>query len=205
MLIALFAGRPTIGEKGFVKKIYLIGFRGTGFRDERFKAENALIRAGHVGFSFQDERHVIWGFHPTPQAIEGIGGDDAAIAWLKQKNTLDGTLQQDTAIFEHADDLQKQGARTEVWQLAIEVSEEEFARIQRIALEWYNTQRVFPYAFPPDEPRDDRDNCATFPRRLGLPMLDSVGQIKDYVTVLQEKGERWNAQGDKDVTDDHRN
>ena len=35
----------------------------------------------------------------------------------------------------------------------------------------------------------DRDNRATFPRRLGLPLLDSFGQIKDIVRVLEAQGE----------------
>jgi len=38
-----------------MKKIYLIAFRGTGFRDEKFVGEDTLIRAGHVGFSFEGD------------------------------------------------------------------------------------------------------------------------------------------------------
>jgi hypothetical protein len=183
-----------------MKKIYLIGFRGTGFRDEKFKKENALIRSGHVGFYFDDKDKIILGFHPTGKAIEAIGGEEAAIEWLKQKHTLDGTLQQDYSVFQRAAELAEQGARTQVWQMGIDVSDEDFERTQEQAFEWYNTQKVFAYTFPPDKPKDDRDNCATFPRRLGLPVLDPVGQIKDYVQVLQEGRQVWLPKGGEDET-----
>jgi hypothetical protein len=41
----------------------------------------------------------------------------------------------------------------------------------------------------------DRDNCATFPRRLELPLLDPIGQIKDYVRALEMQGEPWQPKG----------
>lgn len=50
---------------------------------------------------------------------------------------------------------------------------------------------MFAYSFPPDKPMTDQDNCATFPRRLGLPLLDPIGQIKDYVRALERRGEVW--------------
>ncbi len=137
----------------------------------------------------------ILGFHPTPEAIVDVGGDEAAIAWLKARNTLDGTLQVDTSVFVRAAELALAGARTSVYQLVVQVSDKEFERIHRQAIQWYNEKRVFAYAFPPDEPMPDRDNCATFPRRLGLPVLDPVGQIKDYVRELQSQGEPWKPGG----------
>ena len=178
-----------------MKKIYLIGFRGTGFRDMKFSREPALIRAGHVAIVFEGFEENILGFHPTPEAIDAVGGEDAAIDGLKAKKTLEGRLQEDYDIFVRAVELAEQDARTTVWQLAVEVSDEAFERIRQQAITWYTEKQVFAYAFPPDEPMSDRDNCATFPRRLGLPLLDRVGQIKDFVRVLESQGERWKLKG----------
>ena len=178
-----------------MKKIYLIGFRGTGFRDMKFSHEPALIRAGHVAIAFEGFEENILGFHPTPEAIDAVGGEDAAIEELKAKKTLDGRLQEDYNIFVRAVELAEQDARTTVWQLAVEVSDEAFERIRQQAITWYTEKQVFAYAFPPDEPMPDRDNCATFPRRLGLPLLDPVGQIKDFVRVLESQGELWKLKG----------
>jgi len=178
-----------------MKKIYLIAFRGTGFRDEKFVGEDTLIRAGHVGFSFEGDDASILGFHPTQKAVEDVGGEAAAISWLREKKILDGIVQQDYSVFTRAAELVKQGARTHVWQFVVEVDDETFERIRQQALQWYNEEMVFPYAFPPDEPKVDRDNCATFPRRLGLPIFDPVGQIKDYVRVLEEQGQPWSPKG----------
>jgi hypothetical protein len=178
-----------------MKKIYLIGFRGTGFRDTKFRGEPALIRAGHVAIAFEGAEEQILGFHPTSEAVEAVGGEDAAIAWLKAKKTLEGTLQEDYSIFVRAVELAQQDARTAVWQFAVEVSDEDFERIRQQAITWYTEKQVFAYAFPPDEPMPDRDNCATFPRKLGLPLLDPVGQIKDYVRALETQGEPWKPKG----------
>jgi hypothetical protein len=184
-----------------MKKIYLIGFRGTGFRDPQFSHEHALIRAGHVGISFEGSENSILGFHPTPQAIEEAGGEVLAIERLKSKQTLDGSLQEDYAIFEHAFRLAQLGIRTTVWQIAVEVSDIEFERIRQQAMTWYNQHQRFAYTFPPDEPKPDRDNCATFPRRLGLPVLDPVGQIKEYVVALEQQGELWQPKGSENAPD----
>jgi len=178
-----------------MKNVYLIGFRGTGFRDKKYAQEPALIRAGHVGLVFEGSEALVIGFHPTEEAVNAVGGEDAAIEWLKAKQTLDGTLQEDTGIFLRAVELAQLDARTAVWQLAIEVPDEDFERIRQQTIEWYTAKKVFAYAFPPDEPMPDRDNCATFPRRLGLPQLDPIGQIKDYVRILEEEGELWKPKG----------
>lgn len=178
-----------------MKKIYLIAFRGTGFRDARFRGEPVLIRAGHVGIAFEGAEDEILGFHPTAEALEAVGGEDAAILWLKEKKTLEGALQEDYAIFARAAELAQQDARTAVWQMTVEVSDEDFERIRRQTITWYTEKRVFTYAFPSDEPMPERDNCATFPRRLGLPVSDPVGQIKDYVRALEMQGEPWKPKG----------
>ncbi len=174
-----------------MRTIYLIGFRGTGFRDTQFANEPALIRAGHVGWAFEEETEVIYGFHPTAAAVERVGGEAEAIKWLKAKHTLDGTVQYDTAVFERAHELAQQGARTAVWQISVMVDDVEFARVHTVTINWYNEHSQYSYGFPPDEPKPDQDNCATFPRRLGLPVLDAIGQISEYVRKLEADGDRW--------------
>jgi hypothetical protein len=145
-----------------MKHIYLIGFRGTGFRDKRFENEPTLIRAGHVGFAFEDDEMQIYGFHPTAEAAAAIGDDNKVIDWLKRLNPLLGAIQLDTAIFIRANELAKEDARTVVWQQTIKVTNEEFERIKAFALKWYDEKTLFTYSFPPEEPQPDRDNCATF-------------------------------------------
>ena len=178
-----------------MKNVYLIGFRGTGFRDQKYAQAPALLRAGHVGLAFEGSEALIIGFHPTEAPVNGVGGEDAAIEWLKSRQTLAGTLQEDTHVFLRAVKLAQLDARTAVWQLAVEVPDEDFQRIRQQAIEWYTAKKVLAYAFPADEPVPDHDNRATFPRRLGLPQLDPIGQIKDYVRILEEQGEPWKPKG----------
>ena len=180
-----------------MKTIYLIGFRGTSFQVPEYKAEPALIRAGHVGFAFEDEPDFIFGFHPTPDAIDLVGGEDAAIEWLKENEPLDGALQADHDLFARAYELHRQGARTEVWQLAMDVADADYERIRAQALQWYTEKTVFTYAFPErgQPPLPDRDNCATFPRRLALPLPEPTGQLARYMLILETEGTRWKPEG----------
>jgi hypothetical protein len=42
---------------------------------------------------------------------------------------------------------------------------------------------------------EDRDNCATFPRKLGLPLPETTGQLRWYIAQLENTGEKWQPQG----------
>jgi hypothetical protein len=185
-----------------MKTIYLIGFRGTSFRTEPFKSESLLIRAGHVGFAFEGDESRVFGFHPTAEAARAIGDDEAVLAWLRKLNTMPGTIQDDTAIFRRAVELAKTGARTTVWQVSIVVSDDEFQRIRNLTMLWYTEQKTFLYSFPPEELLPDRDNCATFPRRLGLPLLEVTGQLVFLIPKLAEQGTEWHPQEDDDDQSD---
>jgi hypothetical protein len=187
-----------------MKQVYLVGFRGTGFRDSRFIDQDPLIRAGHVGIAFEGYEGRIIGFHPTPEAVERVGGNEKVIEKLKSRdktnNTLEGMLQEDYDIFRHAYELaqrerQDDDPDTTVFQYAIELPDAEFERILHQVMTWYNEGETFLYAFPIRPLMDDRDNCATFPRRLGLPVLDDIGQIRDYVAALKQRGEVWTPGG----------
>jgi hypothetical protein len=103
------------------------------------------------------------------------------------------SLSADYAIFARAYALSQAGARTEVWQMVLEVPDEEYERIRAVATRWYTENTVFTYAFPVrgQHPASDRDNCATFPRRLGLPIPEPSGQLTKYVAELGKAAERW--------------
>jgi hypothetical protein len=181
-----------------MKKIYLIGFRGTGFRDTRYAKEPALIRGGHVGIAFEGDEARILGFHPTPEATQSVGDDEAVIDWLKRLKTLPGALQLDTEVFLRASELAEQGASTQVWQQEISVSDEEFERVRNLAISWYTEKKLFDYSFPPEQPLPDRDNCATFPRRLGLPLPETTGKLTFYIPAMAANGSKWKPEGSDD-------
>lgn len=175
------------------KKVYLIGFRGTGFSDDRYTQEPALVRAGHIGLAFEGAEFLILGFHPTAEASAAFDDEEAAIEWLKEGNSLPGTVQEDSAIFERAFVLAEQGARTIVWQVSIELDDSEFERVFSQIFQWYTEKTTFTYAFPSrgmDSPTD-QDNCATFPRRLGLSIPEPTGQLVKYMAALEAIGQRW--------------
>ncbi|MEO8396504.1 MAG: hypothetical protein ABI700_26155 [Chloroflexota bacterium] len=176
-----------------MKKVYLIGFRGTGFQNSAYANEPVLIRSGHVGFSFEGIRENILGFHPAQDVIDSAGGDEIVIEKLKNGENFDGILQADRAIFTRAAELVKHGLRTTVWQIAIELSDEDFERVQRQTLQWYTEKKRFTYAFPARTgiPSGEQDNCATFPRRLGLTLPESSGQLVKFIAALENAGERW--------------
>ena len=180
-----------------VKSIDLIGFIGVGIRDKQYQAEPGLIKVGHVGICFENEDRIL-GFHPTPEAIDAIGGAREAMNWLRNRkdgNRLDGSLQDDTAIFERAYQLSLQGARCTVWQQTISVDEDTFKSIRTQANQWYEEQTLFPYAFPLSIDDIEWDNCATFPRRLGLTLPETTGQLQRYIPQLQANGKAWRPKG----------
>ncbi|MDX2136736.1 MAG: hypothetical protein SF123_01480 [Chloroflexota bacterium] len=176
-----------------MKRIFIIGFRGSGFRSEPYKGESLLIRAGHVGIYFEGDEDVIFGFHPTEEACRAVGDDEAVKEWLKAHRPMDGAIFDDTAIFERAAELADSDALTDVWQMSLSVSDEVFDRIRTRTLQWYTEKTIFTYAFPQRDqpPPPDRDNCATFPRRLDIPLPEPTGQLARYIDAMQQQGTRW--------------
>jgi hypothetical protein len=171
-----------------MKQIYLIGFRGVGIRPQ-YQNENGLILLGHVGFAFEDNRKQILGFHPTPQAIQAFETPQDALQWLRDRKTLDGCLQDDTAIFQRAYVLSKNNAHITVWQHSIEIENDDYSQIQSRALKWYNEGKIFPYGLPATN--QTWDNCATFPRHLGLPLPETTGNLYLYIRILSKIGVPW--------------
>jgi hypothetical protein len=112
---------------------------------------------------------------------------------LKEGEVCDGTLQEDSAIFLRAVELSEHGARTEVWQVAVELDDDAWEEARQRALQWYTDGTTFSYAFPArGQPSPvDGDNCATFPRRFGIHLPEPTGQLARYIPILQSIGERW--------------
>lgn len=170
-----------------MKTIRLLAFRNMDFRNPIYAHEAGLIRVGHVGLQLAGDP-AIYGFHPTPDAIEAIGGDEAAYVWLRARHMLDGAVFDDTFLFHRAHQLASlHQTTTHVYVLEYQFTDAESDTIQAQLREWHNTDVVFPYAWPerggkPMPP--DRDNCATFPRRLGVMIPESTGRIWYYVSAM---------------------
>ncbi|MCI0713426.1 MAG: hypothetical protein L0154_24935 [Chloroflexi bacterium] len=181
-----------------MKTVSIIGFLGTGIRDVRYQQEQGLIQLGHVGLAFEGVDDLILGFHPSLEAIEAIGGQEAAMKWLRNRkagNRLDGCLQNDLAIFERAYVISQSNPQTTVWEKVLELEDDTFETLRNQAIEWYNEKRIFPYALPLPAREIDWDNCATFPRRLGLELPEASGQLQRYIPALQAAGKRWKPKG----------
>ena len=171
-----------------MKTIYLIGFRGAGIRPQ-YKEEDGLILLGHVGIMFQDNREQILGFHPTTDALAHFANPQEALSWLRDRKLLDGCLQDDTNIFKRAYRLSKDNPILTVWQYSITVSDEIFASIKEKALTWYNEKKIFPYGLPAKD--QTWDNCATFPRQLGIALPENTGSLYLYISELKKLGHIW--------------
>jgi len=154
-----------------------------------------LLGAGHVGISFDGGR-TIYGFVPdTNEPIEKV------MDKLKAHRAYPGKLQDDTELFRLAEQL----ANDQKWNTApVRVDElvdperkreirDEVARILGGGTHDHG------YSFPLEAPKagqhfegsdgyrpDQISNCAVFPSKLGLPIPDPGGNMRQYVPKLQE-------------------
>lgn len=178
-----------------INEVRIIGFRGIGF-DERnypepkdaYRQESVLLKAGHVGVPL-DGGKTIYGFHPTPSEWSRFATDEEGIEHLKQGNSLFGGVYDDTHVFQRADALAHVTRRTAVWQTIITLSSAQFARIEQelqhaVAL-GNNFHRVyrFPDQFGGPMPIG-YDNCATWPRNIGVVIPEATGQLREYLQHL---------------------
>jgi hypothetical protein len=171
-----------------MKTIYLIGFQGTGIRPQ-YQNENGLILLGHVGLAFEDNRQQILGFHPTKAALATFDSPQAALKWLRDRKTLNGALQDDTEIFKRAAILARDNPHLNVWEYSIKLEDKKFDNIKKQTMTWYNEGTLFPYGLPAQN--QNWDNCATFPRQLGLELPESTGNLYLYIGVLKKIGQLW--------------
>lgn len=168
--------------------IQVLIFRGTGGvynEDSPHYHEPALVRAGHVGVMGIIEGTII-GFHPTPEAAEAAGGEEALLNALWDKIPQPGRLQDDNAYFERAYELSEMGERTTVYMYEVEISDATLNDIRS----WYNNGKEAIYNFPSKQGRfsGTESNCAMFWFtwfRIALPK--QTGNIKELVEVMEEE------------------
>lgn len=178
------------------REVRIVGFRGVG-DNRHYTNEHDLIKAGHVGVSF-DGGNTIFGFHPTPAAMAAFPTHDAAIAHLRARQALVGGVYDDTAIFLRAHELAHGGARTAVWQRAIGLQPEQWEGVERAVQEALAATSAGTYDRRYCWPVKDRhpmpegvDNCATWPRVLGLELPEPTGILSVYIEALRDQGQRW--------------
>ena len=176
-----------------MKQITIVSFRGTGFRHTKYKKEPGLVRAGHVGFIFEDEPETIYGFHPTQEAEDKAGGLNELIELLKKHERQPGTVQNDTEVFDRAYELAEQGEldrRTEVYQLTYELEDDAYQTARKKVLDLHETQEEMWYNFPYKDGRfaEDECNCAIFPGRIGIPIPSTNGMVSEYIEEMRRQG-----------------
>ena len=177
-------------------------FRGTG-RPEMKKMikegeipRHPLLIFGHVGFRFDGDDRII-GFHPSIDVFDGDKSPHDAIQALIGPKPVEGSLYDNTGIFLKAAELAREGKRTEVWMISYEKDDEEFDQMKAQVFDWLAEGKSFQYRIQPGDVNGKLpgvDNCATFARHLGLPMLHSKGTIREIVKRLKKdpNGRHWN-------------
>jgi hypothetical protein len=178
------------------KEVRIIGFTGVAaarYAARQYEQEPGLIKAGHVGVSL-DAGQTIYGFHPTPEAAQALPATQDPFDYLLQGNTLPAGVYDDTAVFWRAHQLSLVGAPTHVWQQIIPVSSMEFDRIerelQRAVAAGSALGAIYRFSDRYSMPATV-DNCATWPRRLGLLIPDVTGQIRRSIGVIKQHGIPW--------------
>jgi hypothetical protein len=172
-----------------VKTLRILAFRGIGARNPAHAAYPGLVRVGHVGVQFADGAP-IYGFHPTLQAVVGIGGAARAIEHLRARGTLMGAVQDDTAIFVLARTLSVTYKRSMVWTVTYDVGDADFDMMHGRIIDWYQSRKPFLYGFAGAARASD--NCATFLQRLGaLPLPFGANQLEIYVRELRKRATVW--------------
>jgi hypothetical protein len=166
-----------------------MAFRGLGNDPEN--QEPGLVKLGHVGIQFEDDPR-IFGFSPATSTED----EEILISHLKAHYAQPGTIKDDTAIFERADELFEQGERTEViYTVWDNISEAEYLQMKGQVLTWYNTQEnIALYNLPQDGGGfgENEYNCSTFPQLLGLSIPLDTGLMKDYIRLMRNQGaQRW--------------
>lgn len=167
--------------------VQVLIFRGTGGvynANHPYHDEPALVRAGHVGVMGIIDNTII-GFHPTPEAAQAIGGEEALLDALREQQPQPGHLQVDNRYFERAHELAEEtNGHTTVYMYEVEISD----AIQQQIRSWYNEQREALYNFPNKADgkfNEGESNCALFWNRFGIPMPVNTGNIREIIERMQ--------------------
>ena len=177
------------------QEVEIIGFRG----DATLTEEAQLIQLGHVGVS-TNGGEAIYGFHPSQAAVNELG--DETLPFLKAGGAMRGQVYDDTGIFSQASKLASQGARTTVYRMPVSVSAEQYSQIEgsisaqvknpSLTQGWYTLSNKVNGEYVPMPPQCN--NCATWPRTLGLPLPENTRFLHRYIPILEKLGTIWNPQ-----------
>lgn len=185
-------------------QMHIVAFREAGLRPQ-YTDENLLIRVGHVGISLDGGR-TIYGMRPLESAVDMLffhrrknarsRRDLILLRYLRERNVIRAGIYDDTAIYHRAWELGCQGAPTEVWQMTVNITPDQYQSIRNrlFYLLQHRLDVMLWYSFPPRRgPMPaECDNCATWATRLArLPAFDPAGHIRKYLRALHQQGTRW--------------
>ena len=192
-------------------EVCLLGFRGAG-RNPIAQGEHPLIQVGHVGVSI-DGGSTIYGFWPHGDASRQVTGEGiSTLDFLKfggrradtrdlgnvpsSGGAIQGYLQNDTAVFVRAYELSQQGAPTNVHNWVQHIDDINLSRLQAEITRYQTGNPITSwYNFPPRNSNVampiNCNNCATYPRRFGLQLPESSGNLKVYIPALEAVGVPW--------------
>nr|WP_297350314.1 PAAR domain-containing protein [uncultured Caldimonas sp.] len=172
--------------------ISLYGFRGAGSVADLAgrNAPHPYVVTGHVGYSFNGGK-TIYGFGPNvPKNMSSYD----AVQSLRNKVTYPGKITDDTALFKAVSArpaIGRDGKPQVVVEQKIPVSKAEFGRIkaEHDAIGVNRPMDDVRYGFP-DEGACTF-NCATFPSKLGIPIPETSGNLRNYIPQLEKNGNVW--------------
>ena len=161
--------------------ITYVVFRGTGKREH-----HGLRKLGHLGLQFPESRRY-YGWHPAPAEET----PDLERILKTHERPVQGQVYDDTAVFYDAAAQARRGERTTVYAWNCVCDEDTL----HTALTRFEQQLEHPnppwYELPPRDPSQvmppHLNNCVTWPRTLGLPVLDERGSIVHAIENLQAR------------------
>lgn len=174
--------------------VSIYGFRGAGHPDllNAPDAPHPYRVTGHVGYSLDDGK-TIWGYGPH---IEGKSAGEA-VASLRKGDLYPGKVTDDTPLFKDVaanPGIGRDGKPQVIWEQKIPMSRQEYDAV--VAAHNARPPNVpmddLLYGFPkPGNPNPCAFNCATYPSKLGIPIPEKTGNMRDYVPALQEHATPW--------------
>jgi len=166
---------------------------------DRIKTVEPLLYTGHVGIS-TDGGKMIYGFTPDyPRDMS----PDVLMKSLMAHEAYPGVVQDDTAIFREAERMAKEQRWNTQPLSAVELVDAPkklsvVSQLRRMT-ESDSGENGLGYSFPLPQPKNgehfgpsngfqacDVRNCATFPEKVGIPVPEASGNLKQYMQELEK-------------------
>ncbi len=199
------SGGVTYSTVNEVPTISLLGFRGAGTKDDLLAPDSPhpYQVTGHVGYKLKD-KGPIYGFGPN---VSDEIPHHKIIESLKQGERYPGQITNDTDVFRAVATnpaVGRDGNPQVVIEQKIPFLRPQFERIKkehnRLLAAGPSTEVL--YGFPSrksagegisasSDGKEPVFNCATFPKRLGIPIPEKTGNMRKYMTPLAEAGRPW--------------